>query len=97
MAYFKATYTCGYCGCDDDVFFIANDEALVYNWMREGLYDYAMNYFDACVTLDDDERESSFDVYFEEFLEDCDFDVDEVTKEEIEDEYGEVDWVDIIN
>lgn len=97
MAYFKATYTCGYCGCDDDVFFIANDEALVYSWMQEGLYDYAMNYFDACVILDDDERESSFDVYFDEFLEGCGFDVEEVTREEIEDEYGEVDWVDLTN
>ena len=97
MAYFKATYSCGYCGCNEEVFFIANDVALVFDWMREGLYDYAMNYFDACVCLDDDERESNFDVYFEEFLEDCDFDVSEVTKEEIEEEYGEVDWEDLTN
>ena len=46
MAYFKATYYNGYCGCDIDMYFLADDIADVEFYMSEGLYDYAEDYFD---------------------------------------------------
>ena len=93
MAYFKATYYNGYCGCDIDMYFLADDIADVEFYMSEGLYDYAEDYFDACVTCDEDEdRDELWDSYYE----DCDFIIFEKTQAEIEEEYdGEV--IDLTN
>jgi len=71
--YFKGTYSCGYCGCDNIYYFKANsiDDVCVY--MVEGLYDYAGDYIDV------EYPEGYTDDDFDNFLYDCGFDVEEIT------------------
>lgn len=71
--YFEGTYTCGYCGCDDTLYFRANSEEEVNTYMLDGIYDYAANNIDVAYT------DGYTDEEFDDFLNDCYIDIEEVT------------------
>lgn len=84
---YMATYYCGYCGTDDRHFLIADSEEQVADYMQEGLYDYA----DGWSYLEFGWEGSYTDEEFDAFLEDCGYDIVEITdknEEEIFEEYG---------
>lgn len=93
---YMGIYYCGYCGTDERHFFIAENKEQVASAMEEGLLEYAEGW----VHLEFGWEGSYTDEEFEEFLEDCGFDIVEITdenKEEIFDDYGvdESDFEDI--
>lgn len=93
---YMATYYCGYSGTDERHFFIANSEEEVAEYMEEGLYDYAENWTHVAFGWDT----SYTDEEFEEFYQDCGFDIQELFGEELEEvieDYGigENDWEDL--
>ena len=88
MKYFIGTYYNGYCGCDLDIYMIADTEEQACKYMEDGLdtygYDYMVN-----SDCDDDEAD---DCYWENVT----FEVREATQEEI-DEIDADGWIDIRN
>lgn len=95
---YMATYYCGYCGTDERHFLIANSEEDVANYMDEGLYEYAENWTHVAFGWDNHYTDEEF----EDFLQDCGYDIKELSDEElaeIEEDYGieDNDWEDITN
>lgn len=95
---YMATYYCGYCGTDERHFLIANSEEDVANYMDEGLYEYAENWTHVAFGWDNHYTDKEF----EDFFQDCGYDIKELSDEElaeIEEEYGieDNDWEDITN
>ena len=95
---YMATYYCGYSGTDDRHFFIANSENDVAEQMDEGLYDYAENWTHIAFGWDTHYTDEEF----EDFLQNCGYDIQELSGEELEEvieDYGigENDWEDITN
>ena len=88
MKYFIGTYDNGYCGCDLDVYMIADTEGQACKYMADGLdtygYDYMVN-----SDYDDDEAD---DCYWANVT----FEVREATQEEI-DEIDADGWIDLRN
>jgi len=88
MKYFIGTYDNGYCGCDVEVYMIADTEEQACQWMSDGLdtygYDYMVN-----ADFDDDEVD---DCYWAN----VNFEVREATQEEIDEQDADV-WEDIRN
>ena len=93
---YMATYYCGYCGTDERHFLIANSEEDVANYMDEGLYEYAENWTHVAFGWDNHYTDEEF----EDFLQDCGYDIQEISDEdleEIEENYSitDNDWEDI--
>lgn len=80
---YMATYYTGYCGTDERLFIIADNEEQVAAYMEEGLYDYAEGW----THLASGWGESMSDEEFEEFLEDCGYDIVEINEDNIDEIY----------
>lgn len=97
--FFMATYFNNYLGCDEERFFIANDRSQVETAMSDNLYDYAINYFDYSTgRIEDDEDNEYADDGWDEYFEDCGYNIEEISPVDIpilEEEYGEIDWEDL--
>lgn len=93
---YMATYYCGYCGTEDRHFFIADNEEQVADYMEEGLYEYAENWTYVAFGWEGPYTDEEFEDYFQ----DCGYDIKELNDEDFEDvcdEYGvdESDFEDI--
>ena len=74
---YMATYHTGYCGTAERHFIIADNEKQVVVYMEDGLYDYAESWTHLASGWED----SLSDEEFEEFLEDCGFDIVEINED----------------
>lgn len=103
-----AKYENGYHGCEDVHFIIADNEYQVVAFMQEGIYDYASNYewvarnnWTGNEDEDEDGNEVSEDDWYdsadyEDYLNDCYFDIWEATEDDIENwSIKKDDWEDI--
>lgn len=86
MKYFIGTYDNGYCGCDIDIYMIADTEGQACRFMADGLEAYGYEY----KPITDWEDEEADDYYWENVT----FEVREATQEEVDAEDADI-WVDI--
>lgn len=86
MAYYVGTYENGYCGCDVEVYIIADSELQAARYMEDGLDTYGYDY----KPITDWEDEEADDAYWEGVT----YEVREATQEEIDEEDADI-WVDI--
>lgn len=81
--YFKGTYSNGCVGCDETEYFKANNIEEVLTYMDEGLWDYAESYAHVHFGWNNEYTEEDFEDYYEN----CDHTVEEITDmEELEGE-----------
>lgn len=81
MEFFKIEYDNGYCGCDQEEFIQATDEAEAEKTALEGLHDYAETYEHTAEGYDSDdgwEDEDAESTYYENIS----YSVTKITKEE---------------
>lgn len=71
------TFSNGYCGCDTEEEFVGTYEEAV-EWANEYLPDYAENMSHAAFGWDEEYTEEEF----EDYLEDCGYDIEESEEEE---------------
>lgn len=88
MKYFIGTYSNGYCGCDEEVYIIADSEDQADRFMAEGEINYGYEY--AYTTDYEDDEDNA--AYWENVT----YDLREATQEEI-DEVDADCWCDIRN
>ena len=92
MKRFVGIFDNGYPSCENRLYFVADNEEQVNNYMDERLYDYALDYAYCCINTEDDECEE-----WQAYYEDCDYYVTEI-EEDCED-YDDIDelWIDLRN
>lgn len=83
---FKGTYYCGYCGCDEVLYFIANNENDVLDYMEYGLYDYAEGNAHIAFGWDTEYTAAEFDDFLEN---DCGYDVINIPEDNLEEFFDE--------
>lgn len=94
MKYFLGTYSCGYGGCNEEHYIIADNEEQAALFMQEGIYDYAASYewisqrdweFDLQsedIDFDGDDFYESSE--YENFMSNVCFDVKELTGDDLD-------------
>jgi len=88
MKYFKITCSNGYCGCDEEWYEVAEDTATAEDYDLE---DYLQGYCflepdKRFVDPDDYETEEEYEEAYEEYQEYISVDIEEITREEYENE-----------
>lgn len=90
MAYFKITYSNGYCGCDDDEFITADTLEEAEEVANEGVHDYGESYehcAHGCSFAEGWENEDAENTYYENLA----YEVVEMTREDWIEESGQED------
>ena len=87
---FKGNYYTDYSGTEETLYFIANSENDVENYMEEGLYDYAEGWTHVAFGW----NEEYTDAEFEDYLEDCGYTIEPISEENF-DEFCEDEGIDI--
>lgn len=97
-----AKFDCGYVGCEDVHFIIADNEEQAVQYMMEGLPEYVASYEYLARNDWTDEEEDAVDESwydsqeYEDFANDCFFDIWEATEDDIDNwSITDNDWVDI--
>lgn len=93
--YFKITYSNGLCGCDEEFFIIADSEEAAWNYLINGYDNYAFywddrlieDYIDEDIVDYEEAEEVAWDEYHDMIAENSG--IEEITKEEFEDNVGE--------
>lgn len=94
---FIGTYSCGYCGHDEIHAIIADSQSQAENFMQEGFYEYIIDN----EYIVEREYEGPEETWYEsqeynDFYENCFWDLHEATEEEIEDlGLEKEDWEDV--
>lgn len=83
---FKGIYYCGYCGCDEVLYFIADNESDVLEYMQEGLYDYAEGNTHIVFGWDAEYTDEEFNDFLEQ---DCGYDVIDIPENNLEEFFDE--------
>jgi hypothetical protein len=84
MKYFKIGYECGYCGADEELYIVAENESEAEEIAAEGLEEYAEEWLYLRTGWDNEYLEDfeDYEDVAEEFKEDCTYYVEEVDEEE---------------
>lgn len=100
---FVGIYENGYSGCEERLYFEADNGEQVENYMKDGLSDYASSYeyliSDEIEDLDDDE-DGEVDFYdtpeYEDYYNNCSYDITPATETDIEDvKMNNLEWIDL--
>ena len=86
--YFKIIFSNGYCGCDEEIYIETETLQAADDYAQDYLVNGYIWYDDASRCLDDIEDYESEDDYwadFEDYQANCTYDIEEITKEEYED------------
>lgn len=88
--YFKITFSNGYCGCDEEIYeeFDTEKEAVDYaeEYLTSGWYSFYEPDYRFIGDEDDYDYEEEYLEAYEQYQEDCTYDITEITKEEYEEE-----------
>jgi hypothetical protein len=88
MKYFRVTYSNGYCGCEEEHYIEAENEKEVIEIASDNIECYSFYDPDSrFVDEYDYENEDDYCQAVEDYQEDINFDIEEITREEFE-EYG---------
>ena len=97
MKYYKGIYSNGYCGCNEDFYFTAENENEADEIFEDGKQLYSFSEPDSrFISLDIEPGEEGYDEAYDEAYEAYQMDIDEyswfdeITKEEYEEHEGEV-------
>lgn len=82
MQCFIGTYSNGYCGCDEDVYIIADSIGQAEKFMAANLEDYGWDYYNYWEEAEDEEDDEDFET---NYWDNVSFEVRKATAEEIED------------
>lgn len=94
---FIGTYSCGYCGHDEIHAIIADSQSQAENFMQEGFYEYIMdNEYVVEREYEGPDGEWYESQEYNDFYENCFWDLHEATAEDIEDlGLEDEDWEDV--
>ena len=96
MNYFKGTYYNGYSGCEESHYFIADNEEQVYEYMDEGLADYAEQYAHLEFGWDSEYTDEEYEQYVSECgIEIVEIDAANLSDFEEEECIEHDEWIDI--
>lgn len=85
MKYFKVTYNNGYCGCEEEHYIEAENEAEVNALALDNIECYSFYEPDSrFIDADDYEDEDEYCQAVEDYQEDIYFDIEEITRKEFE-------------
>ena len=87
--YFKITFSNDYCGCDERIYeeFDTENEAEVwaYEYLTSGMYSFYEPDYRFIGDEDDYESEEEYLEAYDNYQENCTYNIEEITKEEYED------------
>ena len=82
MRYYKITYSNNYCGCEEEEYIALEDNVIPEDCIEMETYSYYED--DRFIDADEDTSEEEYWELMEEYQQNCYYEVEEITKEEYE-------------